>query len=202
MDEGIVFRTLIVLTFFVFVGVMLPHRLRAKKAGDQTGDKLDRRKEGIVILLSIRLSGLVMLIGLVAYLINPDWMAWSNLALPTWVRWIAAGFSLIVLPPLVYWAAHTIGTNITDTVDIRKQHQLVTGGPYRYLRHPLYTTWTLLFISMSMIADSWFLLLGSVVWFAFILMRLPREEAMLIERFGDDYRDYMKRTPRFVPGLF
>ena len=90
---------------------------------------------------------------------------------------------------------------MTRTVTIREDHRLVTSGPYRYIRHPLYTMGLLLFSSLSLIAANWFMMLGTVLAFVLVSLRLPKEEAALIEAFGDEYRAYMQRTGRFLPRL-
>ena len=138
------------------------------------------------------------MLSVVAYLINPRWMRWSSLNLPAWLRWLGAGFGATALP-LSYWVFSTIGKNITSTVETRENHELVTGGPYRWVRHPLYSVGTSFFVSLSVLAANWFMGLSSLLVLVMLLVRLPKEEAKLIERFGDEYREYMKRTGRLLP---
>jgi protein-S-isoprenylcysteine O-methyltransferase Ste14 len=102
---------------------------------------------------------------------------------------------------LAYWVFQTLGKNITPTVETREKHELVTGGPYRWVRHPLYTDGSSFFVSLSLVAASWFMGLASVVVLAMLLTRLPKEEEKLIERFGDEYRAYMRRTGRLLPRI-
>ena len=93
----------------------------------------------------------------------------------------------------------TIGNNITDTVAIRANHRLVMHGPYRWVRHPLYSVGTLFFVSVGLIAANWFILTMSLVALVMLFIRLPKEEAKLIEAFGDEYLNYMKNTGRLLP---
>ena len=95
----------------------------------------------------------------------------------------------------------TLGKNITPTVETREEHELVTGGPYRWVRHPLYTVGTSFFVSLSIVAANWFTGLASLVGLVMLLIRLPKEEEKLIERFGDEYRSYMQRTGRLLPRI-
>lgn len=83
-------------------------------------------------------------------------------------------------------------------METREEHELVTGGPYRWVRHPLYAVGSSFFVSLSLVAANWFMGLSSL---SVLLVRLPKEEEKLIERFGDEYRQYMKRTGRLLPGL-
>jgi protein-S-isoprenylcysteine O-methyltransferase Ste14 len=76
----------------------------------------------------------------------------------------------------------------------------VTTGPHRWVRHPFYVAVALAGFANSLVAANWFLLgMGSVV-FVLLVVRTSKEEEKLIERFGDDYREYMRRT-RFFPRL-
>ena len=95
----------------------------------------------------------------------------------------------------------TLGKNITSTVETREEHELVTSGPYRWVRHPLYTVGTSFFVSLSIVAANWFMGLASLMGLVMLLIRLPKEEEKLIERFGDEYRSYMKRTGRLLPRI-
>ena len=83
----------------------------------------------------------------------------------------------------------------------RKQHTLVTTGPYRWMRHPLYTSAALLGLANSLAAANWFFFVTGCAVFLLLAIRTRKEEENLIARFGDDYRNYMQRTGRFVPWL-
>jgi uncharacterized cupredoxin-like copper-binding protein len=131
-------------------------------------------------------------------LLNPRWMAWSKIGLPESVRWLGLGVG-VICALLTYWLFSSIGSGITPTSATRKQHVLVTHGPYRWVRHPLYTVGSTIFISFGMLADNWFIASLGVLAFIAMAIRTPKEEANLIEKFGDEYREYMKRTGRFLP---
>jgi protein-S-isoprenylcysteine O-methyltransferase Ste14 len=127
-------------------------------------------------------------------------MAWSKIGLPEWVRWIGVGIGALCVFG-IYWLFSSIGTGITPVSATRKEHKLVTNGIYRWVRHPLYTIGSSLFISFGMMADNWFIAAMGVLAFITMAVRTPKEEANLIEKFGDEYRGYMKRTGRFLPKL-
>ncbi|MGH7575270.1 MAG: methyltransferase [Longimicrobiales bacterium] len=146
------------------------------------------------VLVALPLFG-----GVVAYLANPSWMAWASLGIPSWARWMGVGLGALVVPS-VYWVLTTLGTNVSETVLTKQQHQLVTAGPYRWVRHPLYTVGIALFVSMGLMAANWFILLCTVV--ALIAVRfvvIPREEAQLVAAFGDEYRRYRTETGSLLP---
>jgi protein-S-isoprenylcysteine O-methyltransferase Ste14 len=144
------------------------------------------------------LSGLPWFIGGIVWMIDPSLMAWASVPLPRWLRW--CGFILIAVWGILFvWTFQTLGKNLTDTVVTRKEHTLVTTGPYRYVRHPFYLSFLIAIIGGSMVTANWYLFLTSLLPFAFLAVRTRIEEEKLVERFGDDYRDYMAKTGRFVP---
>lgn len=151
-------------------------------------------------MILLRVFGLAGWLSVIIYLINPEWMRWSEIQLPMWARWIGV-VTAIISVPLMYWLFKSIGKNITQTVKTRKEHELVTSGPYRWVRHPLYSVGTLLFLSFALMASNWFIGMVTLLSLMMLMIRLPREEANLIERFGDEYKNYMKRTGRLIPKL-
>lgn len=196
MNENI-FRVLAALVFFTAVGISSYYR---RKADRDSGEKISRKVDGTVFLNIIKLGGLLLWLSPLVYLIHPAWMDWSKLGLPEWVRWIGVVIGIFCILG-IYWLFSSIGSGITPTSATRKQHQLVTSGPYRWVRHPLYTVGSSLFIAFGMMADNWFIAALGILAFIAMAMRTPREEANLIEKFGDEYREYMKRTGRFFPKL-
>jgi protein-S-isoprenylcysteine O-methyltransferase Ste14 len=194
MNENI-FRIFAIAIFVSSLGISAYHR---RKADRDSGEKVSWKDEGIATILALRIGGLVLWFSAIAYLINPAWLAWSKMGLPEWARLSGVGIGLISVL-LIYWLFSSIGSGITPTVATRKEHKLVTHGIYKYIRHPLYSVGTLMFLSIAVISDSWFIATLAVFAFILLSMRLPNEEAHLIEKFGDEYREYMKTTGKFIP---
>ncbi len=197
MNEN-VFRISAALILFTCIGISSYHR---RKADRDSGEKISRKVDGSAMMTAIKLGGLILWSSPLIYLLNPSWMAWSKLGLPEWVRWLGVGVG-IVCAGLVYWLFSSIGSGISPTSATRKQHLLVTSGPYRWVRHPLYTVGSTIFISFGMMADNWFIAALGVLAFIGMAIRTPKEEANLIEKFGDEYREYMKHTGRYLPKIF
>lgn len=155
------------------------------------------------ILLFVRNLGALLMYGsILVYLIYPpllDWAKLDQISLP--LRWIALGL-MALMPFAFYWLFSNLGKNITPTVSIRESHQLVTSGPYRWIRHPLYTFGFLNILLLCIAAANGLLILLTFVTFIPLAMRTPLEEKRLLEAFGQDYRDYMNRTGRYLPKLF
>jgi protein-S-isoprenylcysteine O-methyltransferase Ste14 len=193
MTDDNTFRVAILVAVAAMAPFAVYRRLRSI-----TDEKLDRWQEGAFILFGLRLGALAMFIGIVAWMIDPRWMAWSSLPLPAWLRWLGIA-SLACSGILLTWTFHNLGKNLTDTVVTRREHSLVTTGPYRYVRHPFYVTIALAFLGVSLATANWFVALAAAIPLGFLAARTRIEEEKLIERFGDDYRDYMRRVGRFVP---
>jgi protein-S-isoprenylcysteine O-methyltransferase Ste14 len=188
-------RIIILLGMAVLFPIGIYHRLKA-----HTGERLDRRQEGWPILLSLRPLAAVFMGGLIAFLINPQWMAWSSMHLPGWARWLGVAFG-VATALLFTWTFHSLGHNLTDTVVTRSNAMLVTGGPYRWVRHPFYISFAMAIIANALVADNWFLAIIGIGAFLVMVARTRIEERNLVARFGDDYVNYMRRTGRFLPGF-
>ena len=196
MNENI-FRILAAVILFSAMGISGYFR---RKADRDSGEKLSRKMDGTALMTIIRIGGLILWLSPFVYLINPAWMAWSKIGLPESARWLGVGIG-ILCGSGIYWLFSSIGTGITPVSATRKEHKLVTHGIYRYIRHPLYTVGSSLFVSFGMMADSWFIAALGIFTFILMAIRTPKEEANLIEKFGDEYREYMQRTGRFLPKL-
>jgi protein-S-isoprenylcysteine O-methyltransferase Ste14 len=197
MTDESVFRSTAIVSIVLTLPIGLYHRIRSQA----TREKLARREEGIFIMIALRLCGLLALIAFVAYLINPPSMGWTSVPLPTWLRWIGGCLAVLAVPPLLFWTFHSLGKNLTDTVVTRREHTLVTHGPYRWVRHPFYDVVLLAVVSMSLLTANWLLALFGLTAFAILVVRTRIEEEKLILRFGDAYRAYRARTGRFLPRL-
>ena len=159
--------------------------------------ELDRRQEDLY-LATLRPLGAAFWCGVFAWMINPQWMAWSSVSLPIWSRWVGV-VALFAGSALLVWTFRTLGKNLTDTVVTRVKHTLVVHGPYRWIRHPLYSSAALLVAAVSLIAANWFFLVTGVVLLCLLIMRTRTEERNLVARFGSSYQRYMEVTGRFFP---
>jgi protein-S-isoprenylcysteine O-methyltransferase Ste14 len=190
-----VFRILAACILFTGVGVSFYYR---RKADRETGEKVARSVDGSIMMTIIKIFGLLLWFSPLVYLLNPNWMAWSLIGLPDEIRGLGVVIGVLCVAG-IYWLFSSIGNGITPTSATRAQHTLVTRGPYRWVRHPLYTIGSSLFVAFGMMADNWFIAALGLLAFVAMAIRTPKEEANLIEKFGDEYREYMKHTGRFLP---
>jgi protein-S-isoprenylcysteine O-methyltransferase Ste14 len=196
MNQEPTFRAVLGVGFLAVLLITLHHRLRSRASKEV----LDRQQEGLLILATLRPVGLLLWLGVIVYLVNPAWMAWSSVSVPAWLRWMGAGLFAIGVG-LLTWTLRGLGTNLTDTVVTRRAHTLVTHGPYRWVRHPFYDAMALLILAIALLAANWFVLVTGAIVFVLLAIRSRTEEAKLLARFGEPYRAYRQNTGRFVPKL-
>lgn len=190
---------------FRFVGlalVVISFSISAfyRRRAAQTKEEISTKEEGSLVLFLRSFFGLLMWLSMLAYFINPAWMAWAQLPLPDGLRWLGA-ILMAVCVPLFYWLFSSLDRNITHTVATRQEHTLVTRGPYNWVRHPLYSVGFLFFVGLSLLTANWFIFITMLITFGILLVRTPIEEEKLIERFGDEYLQYLQKTGRFWPKM-
>ena len=188
------YRIAVVVVMVLTVAVTAYHRLQAASSGE----KISRKDEGYLFAAVLRLSGLCLFIATLAYVISPSSVQWATFPLPIWFRWLGI-VTGILCSALMYWTLNSLGRNLTDTVVTRAEATLITDGPYRWVRHPFYVTAAMLMASVTVLAANWLIGAGSLLVLGLLAVRTPKEERMLIERFGQQYRDYMANTARFFP---
>jgi protein-S-isoprenylcysteine O-methyltransferase Ste14 len=125
----------------------------------------------------------------------------GSLTVPMWTRW--TGVVLGILAVLSFhWVLTNLGANVSETVLTKPQHRLVTVGPCRWVRHPLYTVGIAFFLGIGLMAANWFILLWVLIaLMAVRLVIIPREEAHLEATFGEEYRRYRSTTGSLWPSL-
>ncbi|MDE3164211.1 MAG: isoprenylcysteine carboxylmethyltransferase family protein [Acidobacteriota bacterium] len=104
---------------------------------------------------------------------------------------------------LFYRSHADLGVNWSISLELREDHRVVTSGVYRRVRHPMYTAIFLQAIAQALLLSNW--VAGPACLLAFLVMfslRLRPEEDMMMERFGDDYGLYIRRTKRLIPGVW
>jgi protein-S-isoprenylcysteine O-methyltransferase Ste14 len=114
------------------------------------------------------------------------------------------GAVIMVLALVLFYRVHReLGRNWSDSLQVRETHSLVTDGLYRYVRHPMYSAFFLWGLAQLFLLPNWIAGPAGLVGFAILFgFRVGREEQMMIEAFGDQYRAYMSRTARIIPWLY
>jgi protein-S-isoprenylcysteine O-methyltransferase Ste14 len=201
VDEW-VFRAMLLALYAFFAALRIYHGLKVLCSGGKVFSftKEAAEREGRFNTLVGWAMEVLMPASVLLYVIHPHWVEGLSLPFPVGLRVFGAALSLACLLVLIY-VHHSLGRHWSASLHLREQHELVTGGAYARVRHPMYT---LLFGNMagfSLVAANWLVLLPRVVQFAHLYARIGREEAMMTEHFGDAYRAYMSRTGRLLPQL-
>ncbi len=97
------------------------------------------------------------------------------------------------------WARRVLGRNWSGTVTVKEDHELIQTGPYRWVRHPIYTGLLAALTGSAIALDRWSGFVGLAIIFVGLWMKLRREEAWMRETFGETYASYCARTARLVP---
>lgn len=126
----------------------------------------------------------------------------ANYPARPWVLVLGAVIFLFAL--WVFRRTHKeLGRNWSITLEIRDKHELISGGPYAFVRHPMYTSFMLMGLGQALLLSNWVAGLAGLFGFAVLFfLRVDKEERMMLEIFGPQYRDYMQRTKRLVPYLY
>ncbi len=140
-------------------------------------------------------------IPLLIYLLSSWVDRWNILLIPSWIRWL--GVLAMTFGNVGFlWAHQALGRNWSPVLEIQEGQQLVTHGPYRWVRHPMYGALFLIHLGIGMVTANALValaFLGAILIMYFL--RVSAEERMLRHFFGESYRAYMERTGRLFPRL-
>ena len=187
------------LSNLIFLGVLLSYVAIRGVFAQQTKqnekvvskvDALDR-----MLVLAVFIAGTLLPL---VYLFT-QWLSFADYRLPPAAVWAGTGVGLVAL--WLFWRSHAdLGRNWSITLEMRKGHELMTSGVYRTVRHPMYAAIWLLSIAQGLLLQNW--LAGWAAFAAFAVLyfvRVPREEEMMHQFFGEDYHAYSETTGKVFP---
>jgi protein-S-isoprenylcysteine O-methyltransferase Ste14 len=152
--------------------------------------------ETALLLISLSGLGLVPLVYVGTGI--PHFAAYS---FHPWLAWLGSLFAIAALG--VFHLTHrALGRNWSISLDVRENHELVTDGIYRRVRHPMYSAFWLWAIAQALLLPNWIAGFAGLTGFGILFFgRVAREERMMLQTFGDSYREYMARTGRVFPWI-
>jgi protein-S-isoprenylcysteine O-methyltransferase Ste14 len=197
MSEENIFRIALAAVFAAAIAGWVRNLLRA----GVTRDIFYGPAEGLLVAIPIRVLVALSLFGIVAYLVDSGWMSWSSVSLPVALRWLGVPLGLGAVA-LAEWVFRSLGRGFSMSIAIRDRQMLVRHGPYRWVRHPLYTAYLLIWVSWSLLSANWFIAVTGLAGYAVgMIVRTPREEALLTQAFGEEYVDYKRQTGCYLPRI-
>ena len=140
-------------------------------------------------------------VGALVYVLAPSLIAPIIIPLPDWFRAIMVCVAAVGVG-FASWGLRVLGKNWAPSMTgVRRDTELVTSGPYAEVRNPIYLGALIFLPSLALVASNWLMLLPAIALCAILYTYVGEEEASVIDRFGDAYREYMKRTPKLFPRL-
>ena len=180
----------VIVGFVVFGAIFL---LRAKRSRDKTR-KADPRS---IIAIFIQALAFAIAWTIVRKPFTPflpiDWRA---------QYFVVAIIVLVVLASLIFVTAavRTLGKQWSLQARVLEHHELIRRGPYRIVRHPIYTGMFGMLIASTLAHGHWLgLVIASLVYYLGTVMRIRSEEKLLREQFGSEYEEYARGVPAFIP---
>jgi protein-S-isoprenylcysteine O-methyltransferase Ste14 len=174
---------------FSFLVWRMGERIRAERGA--------LRREGLWTLAIGRLFWLLLGVLIVYVLFGGSFQRFA-LPRPDWLRWAGFVFGMTCVG-LFTWIHIVLGRFWSPYLQLRPSHRIISTGPYARIRHPMYSAIIGWLISLGLVASNWTPLVFAALAALFFMMRIPGEEKMMLQQFGDQYREYMKRTGRLLP---
>ena len=191
-------KTLYFLALLAQVVIRIPHEHRRRKTR-MAVERVNTLERTLVSLLFV---GIVFAPAIYA---STSLLDRANYRLPREAQRSVGGVGamLMTLAIWLFWRSHAdLGRNWSPSLQLREGHELVTEGVYRYVRHPMYASEWLWSIAQALLLQNWVAgWAGLALFTPLYVLRVPREEQMMLDRFGAEYRSYMNRTGRIVPQL-
>lgn len=123
-----------------------------------------------------------------------------DFTLPAWLRWLGFAIGLVSIA-LTLWTQLELGRQFSPQLQLRPEHQFITGGPYARIRHPLYTAVDGFGLALALVSANWLFVAFFILSLLGLWFRVPNEERMMVDQFGEEYKAYMQRTGRFLPKI-
>ncbi len=193
-----VFKLIFLVCLIAAEVIRFPHRQRNKR--EMREKKLAESRISPLDFTLDMLAFIGMEIIPLIYIFTP-WLNFANYTLPAVLGWLGAAIFLVAL-----WVLHRahkdLGLNWSPTLQITQQHHLVTHGIYHTVRHPIYAAMWLWGVAQVLLLQNWIAGPVTLIFFGIVYFRrTPREEQLMLDTFGDEYRAYMQQTGRVLPKL-
>ena len=188
-------KTILVIGAVSWFVIRLPHQRRSWKTAVAMSERKTREK----LLLMCSFTGLGIIPGIYVFTGFPRFADYPFQPVLAWL-----GAAIFAASLWLFYRVHKeLGRNWSDSLEVREKHSLVTEGLYRYVRHPMYSAFFMWALAQALLLPNWIAGPAGLIGFGTLfLMRVGREEQLMLDAFGEEYRGYMARTARLVPGIY
>lgn len=190
IDE-IIYKIAILVFFCIFIIIRFHYSNKYLTEGEEMLNPYPMIVKIMAALASVSIIGFAMIY------VFTDFLFDFKMNLPDEIR-ICGIIGYLNVDLGMWWVLHELGVNFSQISDDRK---IISNGPYKYIRHPMYVVFIGWGIVTALIASNWLVAIGVPFIIFFILLRTPIEEQVLLKEFGNDYSQYMKNTGRFIPKI-
>jgi protein-S-isoprenylcysteine O-methyltransferase Ste14 len=175
--------------------IRLPHELRARRT------PVVRSARGVREIALLLFGFLCMGILPFAY-VATGFPRFADYPFRPFQAWLGL-FVTIVALAMFHLTHRSLGRNWSVSLDVRKDHRLITDGVYRYVRHPMYTAFWLWVVAQALLLPNWVAGLSGLIGFGTLyFLRVDQEEQLMLDTFGESYRSYMARSKRLIPWVY
>ena len=199
MSTASLFRIAFWVLFGGLIVVQVYFASRVRRAGERVAaDRKAIEREGWGYAVVRAIGSLSLIAFLVLYAINPPWLGVLSVPFPDWLRWTGVALGAVSFV-LYVWSQALLGKEWSPHLQMREKHHLVTTGPYARIRHPIYLALIGFLTGIALVTADWFFIGLLVVSIVVLALRIPKEEQMMIEEFGEEYKAYVQRTGGLLP---
>jgi len=195
MQLETVFRLLFVLAFIAMMAIRVYYQSQVLRDSGRL-----EIEEGAPSLIAGSIAALVTIVFGAEYIVSPGFFRFAYvLAYPNWVRWLGA--LILAGGIMLLWASHHhLGRSFHSLIVAKEDQVLVETGPYRLIRHPIYSAYMMNYVGGGLLAGNLVLTVVPVTLYAVLVcLRMGKEEQVLIDKFEKRYVEYMQRTGRLIP---
>ncbi|MFW9814056.1 MAG: isoprenylcysteine carboxylmethyltransferase family protein [Candidatus Thorarchaeota archaeon] len=202
MSMSLFFRISFLLLWAIF-GLVRGYYGRKTKTHDSLAGiteklKTAEKEMGTGLKVITAIITIVGAIGIILYLISPPWWTWTRFPFEEVFQWTGV---FIAIPPIFFlvWVHRHLDTQWSIALELQEDHKLITSGPYKSVRHPMYLGIFIYTLGLALVASDILVFIFFIfsIWVNY--ERIPDEEQMMIDEFGEEYLEYMKQTGKLLP---